>query len=184
MRSALFQGETRSEAFLSLNPTGAVPVLQLDDGRTIGESSAILIYLADGTRFLPADRYARAKVIQWLSFEQYYVEPAIGSLRFWTLTGRLDVNTGRMVASRLETAERALAALERSLTGGQFLVGNDLTLADIAVYAYTHRAEDCGFSFAALPAVSAWLDRVAAEIGSGFPVSPYTPDAMVTQAKS
>lgn len=181
---ALFQGETRSDSFLRLNPTGAVPVLQLDDGRTIGESSAILVYLADGTRFLPDDRYARAKVMQWLSFEQYYVEPTIGSLRFWTLTGRLDVNAGRMVTSRLENAERALSALERSLADGRFLVGNSLTIADIAVYAYTHRAGDCGLSFEPRPAVSAWLDRVAAEIGAGYPVAPYTPDAMVAAAKS
>lgn len=177
--AALFQGETRSETFLSLNPSGAVPVLQLDDGRTIGESSAILIYLADGTQFLPGKRYARAKAMQWLSFEQYYVEPTIGSLRFWTLTGRLEVNAGRMVTTRRENAERTLAALERSLAERPFLVGDGLTIADIAVYAYTHRAADCGFSFSALPAVSAWLARVEAEIGPGYPISPYTPDAMV-----
>jgi glutathione S-transferase len=80
---ALFQGESRSEAFLKLNPTGAIPVLELEDGRTIVESSALLIYLADGTGFLPSERYARAKVVQWLSFEQYYIEPTIGSLRFY-----------------------------------------------------------------------------------------------------
>src|SRR5262245_5445727 len=148
---ALFQGESRSEAFLKLNPIGAVPVLELEDGRAIAESNAILTYLADGTRFLPGERYARAKVAQWLSFEQYYVEPTIGSLRFWTLTGRLDVNAGRMVESRRENGERALNALERVLAGTSFLVGASLTIADIGVYAYTHRAEDCGFSFASRP---------------------------------
>jgi glutathione S-transferase len=175
---ALFQGESRSEAFLKLNPVGAVPVLELEDGRTIAESSAILTYLADGTRFLPGERYARAKVAQWLSFEQYYVEPTIGSLRFWTLTRRLDVNAGRMVESRRENGERALNALERTLAGTSFLVGESLTIADIAVYAYTHRAEDGGFSFASRPALSAWFDHVAAEIGPGYPVQPYTADAM------
>ena len=176
---ALFQGESRSEAFLKLNPAGAVPVLELEDGRTIAESSALLIYLADGTRFLPSERYAHAKVVQWLSFEQYYIEPTIGSLRFWTLTGRLDVNAGRMVESRRENGERALTALERRLSDALFLVGEGLTIADIAIYAYTHRAEDCGFSFESRGALSAWLKRVAMEIGPDYPIPPYTADAML-----
>jgi glutathione S-transferase len=175
---ALFQGESRNEAFLKLNPVGAVPVLQLEDGRTIAESNAILSYLADGTQFLPSERYARAKVAQWLSFEQYYVEPTIGSLRFWTLTGRLAGNAGRMVESRRENGERALNALERTLAGASFLAGERLTIADIAIYAYAHRAEDAGFSFAGRAAVSAWLGRVATAIGPGYAVPPYTADAM------
>ena len=178
---ALFQGESRSEAFLKLNPTGAIPVLELEDGRTIAESSALLVYLADGTRFLPSERYARAKVVQWLSFEQYYIEPTIGSLRFWTLTGRLEGNAGRMVESRRESGERALTTLERRLSDTLFLVGESLTIADIGVYAYTHRAEDCGFSFGSRVALSAWLKRVAMEIGPDHPIFPYTADAMLAQ---
>src|SRR5215469_9302384 len=135
---ALFQSESRSEDFLKLNPVGAIPVLTLEDGRSIAESSAILTYLAEGTPYLPDDRFARAKIVQWLSFEQYYIEPTIGSLRFWTLTGRLSLNAGRMVESRRENAERALMALERSLGAASFLVGDSLTIADIGVYAYTH----------------------------------------------
>lgn len=176
---ALFRGESRTEDFLRLNPVGAVPVLELEDGRAIAESSAILIYLAEGTKFLPAERYARAKVVQWLSFEQYYIEPTIGSLRFWTLTGRMKPNAGRMVESRRENAERALSALERTLSDMPFLVGDGLTIADIAVYAYTHRAEDCGFSCSSRPALSAWKTRVATEIGTDYPIPPYTADAML-----
>ena len=176
---ALFQNESRSEAFLKLNPVGAVPVLELDDGRAIAESNAILMYLADGTQFLPGDRFTRAKAVQWLAFEQYYIEPTIGSLRFWTLTGRLGLNAGRMVASRRENAERALAALDRTLGGASYLVGGTLTVADVGVYAYTHRAEDCGFSFTLYPALTAWLRRVAQEIGPDHPVPPYTADAML-----
>jgi glutathione S-transferase len=176
---ALFQGESRSEAFLRLNPVGAIPVLELEDGRSIAETNAILMYLADGTRFLPGERYACAKVAQWLSFEQYYIEPTIGSLRFWTLTGRLGLNAGRMIESRRENGERALAALERTLNSASFLVGDELTIADIAVYAYTHRAEDCGFSFAPHAALSAWLGRVATAIGPGHPIVPYTADAQL-----
>jgi glutathione S-transferase len=177
---ALFQGESRSEAFLRLNPVGAVPVLELEDGRAIAESSAILVYLAEGTKLLPAERYARAKVMQWLSFEQYYIEPAIGSLRFWTLTGRLQANAGRMVESRRENGERALSALERTLHDEPFLVGGNLTIADIAVYGYTQRAEDCGFSFSSRPALSAWMERVRAAIGKDYLIPPYTADAMLT----
>lgn len=176
---ALFQGESRTEAFLKLNPVGAIPVLELEDGRTIAESSAVLIYLAQGTPFLPDGRYAQARIAQWLSFEQYYLEPTIGSLRFWTLTGRLGVNAGRMIESRRENAVRALAALERTLSDTPFLVGESLTIADIAVYAYTHRAEDCGFSLQSHTALSAWLTRVATQIGPGYPVPPYTADAML-----
>lgn len=177
---ALFQDESHTEAFLKLNPVGAVPVLELENGDTIAESNAILFYLAQGTRFLPDGRYTQAKIAQWLSFEQYYIEPTIGSLRFWTLTGRLGLNAGRMIESRRENATRALAALDRTLADAPFLVGEHLTIADIAVYAYAHRAEDCGFSFAAHRALSAWLNRVSTEVGPNYPVLPYTSDAMLT----
>ena len=176
---ALFQGEAKSEVFLKLNPIGAIPVLEIDDGRAIAESSAILVYLAEGTWFLPIERFDRAKVLQWLSFEQYYLEPTIGSLRFWALTGRLEGNTGRMVETRRENGERALAAVARTLSDAQFLVGDSLTIADIAVYAYTHRAEECGFSFDSYPALSAWFKRVELEIGLAYPVPPYTADALL-----
>src|SRR5579864_2715425 len=86
---SIFEGECHTDAFLNLNPAGAIPVLGFEDGRAVAESNAILVYLADGTPFLPTDRYYRAKVLQWLFFEQYSIEPVIGSLRFWTLTGRL-----------------------------------------------------------------------------------------------
>ncbi|MBV8962330.1 MAG: glutathione S-transferase, partial [Hyphomicrobiales bacterium] len=114
---AIFAGESRTEEFLAKNPAGAIPVLELEDGRSLAESNAILTYLAEGTPFLPQDRYLRAKVMQWLFFEQYYVEPAIGTLRFWTLTGRLERNAGGMVDARRETGARALAAMQRVLKG-------------------------------------------------------------------
>jgi glutathione S-transferase len=173
---AIFGGESRTDAFLKLNPAGAIPVLELEDGRAIAESNAILTYLAEGTRFLPDDRFTRAKVMQWLFFEQYYVEPVIGSLRFWTLTGRLERNAA-LVEGKRETAVRALTALERTLAATPWLAGSSLTIADIAVYAYAHKAGDCSFSLAAYPAVSAWAERVAAEIGPDYPVHPYGPEA-------
>ncbi|TPK72018.1 glutathione S-transferase family protein [Mesorhizobium sp. B2-4-18] len=169
---SIFAGESHTDAFLALNPAGAVPVLQLQDGSAIAESNAILTYLAEGTSFLPSDRYRRAKVMQWLFFEQYNIEPVIGSLRFWTLTGRLERNQA-MVAGKREAAARTLAALDRSLGETPFLAGSDFTVADIAVYAYSHRAGDCGFSLADYPAFAAWTERVRDAIGPGYPVHPY-----------
>jgi glutathione S-transferase len=172
---SIFEGESRTDAFLTLNPAGAIPVLELEDGRTIAESNAILAYLAEGTPFEPADSYQRAKVMQWLFFEQYNVEPVIGSLRFWTLTGRLERNWD-MVAAKREAGTRALAALDRSLVDTLFLIGKDLSIADIAVYAYTHRAEDCGFPLTDYPAHTAWCGRVRDALGSDYPVHPYSVD--------
>ena len=174
---SIFEGESHTDAFLKLNPAGAVPVLELEDGNAIAESNAILVYLAESTPYLPAERTPRAKVMQWLFFEQYNVEPVIGSRRFWTLTGRLERNQA-MVAGKREAGARTLAALERSLAGAPFLVGNALTIADIAVYAYSHRAEDCGFSLTDYPAVSAWIGRVSDAIGPGYPVHPYPAKTM------
>jgi glutathione S-transferase len=172
---SIFEGESHSEAFLTLNPAGAVPVLELEDGRAIAESNAILTYLAEGTPLLPADRYQRAKVVQWLFFEQYHVEPVIGSLRFWTLTGRLELNQA-WVAGKREGGARTLAAMDRGLADTPFLAGNNFSIADIAVYAYGHRSEDCGLPLADYPAVSAWAGRVRDAIGPGYPVHPYSID--------
>ena len=172
---SIFEGESHTDAFLALNPAGAVPVLQLENGSAIAESNAILTYLAEGTPLLPADRFRRAKVMQWLFFEQYNVEPVIGSLRFWTLTGRLERNHA-MVAGKREAGARTLAALDRSLGETPFLTGNDLTIADIAIYAYSHRAGDCGFSPADYPAFLAWTGRVRDAVGQGYPIHPYSID--------
>ena len=172
---SIFEGESRTEAFLKLNPAGAVPVLAVENGQAIAESNAILVLVAEGTPYLPEDRLARAKVMQWLFFEQYYVEPVIGSLRFWTLTGRLERNQA-LVAGKREAGVRALGALQRSLRDTPFLVGDKTTVADIAVYAYSHRAEDCGFSLADYPAVEAWVEKVGEAIGPDYPVYPYSVD--------
>jgi len=173
---SIFEGESRTEAFLRLNPAGAVPALELEDGRALAESNAILTYLAEGTPFLPEERYLCAKTMQWLAFEQYYVEPVIGTLRYWTMTGKLERNAGPMVQSRRETATRAFGALERSLTNAAFLVGKRCTIADISVYAYGHRAEDAGCDLAPYPAFRTWLTRVSDVIGPGYPVHPYRID--------
>jgi glutathione S-transferase len=173
---AIFSGGSRTPEFLKLNPAGATPALTVSDGRAIAESNAILTYLAEGSRYLPAENYARAKVMQWLFFEQYYVEPVIGSLRFWTMTDRLEINAA-LVTGKREAAERALAALDRTLNSSPFLAGDQFSIADLAVYAYTHLAGDCGFALSDWRSIDAWAARVAGEIGPHHPVIPYGPEA-------
>lgn len=175
----IFAGESRTESYFGLNPVGAVPALELEDGRAIAESNAILAYLAEGSPFLPDDRFRRAKVLQWLFFEQYYVEPTIGSLRFWTLTGRLGVNAA-MVDGKRETAERALAAMERGLGQSGFFCGGGVTIADIALYAYVHLASEAEISLAPHPEVRAWIGRVSGIIGADCPVHYYGDEARLS----
>jgi glutathione S-transferase len=153
----------RREVLGELNPALRVPTLVLDDGRPLGESGAILWYLGEGTRFVPKDPYDRAQVLQWMFFEQYDHEPAIAVARFWLeYSGRPEEFADRL-PERIAAGERALAAMERHLAGREFLVGDGMTLADIALYAYTHVADEGGFDLAAYPAVRSWLARVAAE---------------------
>jgi glutathione S-transferase len=155
----------RPELLGALNPALRVPTLVLDDGRPLAESGAILWYFGEGTRFVPDDPYERAKVLQWMFFEQYDHEPAIAVVRFWlAYSGRPDVFADR-VEERTAAGYRALDALGGGLEGRNWLVGDGMTLADIALYAYTHVAHEGGFDLGRFPAIRAWLDRVASEPG-------------------
>jgi glutathione S-transferase len=155
----------RRELLGRLNPGLTVPTLVLDDGRPLGESAAILWYFGEGTRFVPADAYDRAQVLQWMFFEQYQLEPTIAVVRFWVVySGRAEEFEPERPA-KMKGGERALRRLERGLDRRGYLVGDSLTLADIALYGYTHVAGEGGFSLEPYPAVRAWLDRVAAEPG-------------------
>jgi glutathione S-transferase len=155
----------RRELLGRLNPGLTVPTLVLDDGRPLGESGAILWYFGEGTRFVPADPYARARVLQWMFFEQYQLEPTIAVVRFWVAySGRPEEFEPQRPAT-VKRGERALERLESGLADGNYLVGDSLTLADIALYAYTHVADEGGFSLDEYPAVRAWLGRVAAQPG-------------------
>ena len=155
----------RAEVLGGLNPALRVPTLVLDDGRPLAESGAILWYLGEGTRFVPEDPFERAQVLQWMFFEQYDHEPAIAVARFWlAYSGSPDEFADRL-PERQAVGRRALAAMERHLDGRQFLVGEGITLADIALYAYTHVAHEGGLDLEPNPAVRAWLERVAAEPG-------------------
>ena len=155
----------RPEVLGGLNPALRVPTLVLDDGRPLAESGAILWYLGERTRFVPEDAYERAQVLQWMFFEQYDHEPAIAVARFWlAYSGRAEEFAERL-PERQAAGRRALTAMERRLEGRQFLVGERFTLADIALYAYTHVAHEGGFDLEPYPSVQGWLDRVAAEPG-------------------
>jgi glutathione S-transferase len=146
-----------------LNPGLRVPTLVLDDGRPLGESGAILWYLADGTELVPTDPYDRAQVLQWMFFEQYSHEPYVAVPRFW-LTKGIDVDP-ETLAERQRVGYVAFDALERHLAGHEYLVGGRYSIADVALYAYTHVADEGGFDLAPYPAIRAWLDRVAAQPG-------------------
>lgn len=156
----------RPDLLGGLNPALRVPTLVLDDGRALAESGAILWYFGEATRFVPTERYERAQVLQWMFFEQYDHEPAIAVVRFWlSYSGRPKSDFADRIDDRTAAGYRALDALERHLDGRTWLVGDGMTLADIALYAYTHVAHEGGFELDRFPAIGAWLARVAAEPG-------------------
>jgi len=152
----------RPDVLGGLNPALRVPTLVLDDGRPLAESGAILWYFGEGTPLVPDDPYERAQVLQWMFFEQYDHEPSIAVVRFWVAySGRPDEFADR-VEERRAAGYRALDAMERHLDGRDFLVGSSPTLADLALYAYTHVAPEGGFDLSGYPAIGSWLGRVAA----------------------
>ncbi|GGY22907.1 glutathione S-transferase [Rhodanobacter panaciterrae] len=158
-------GETRTPDYLAKNPNGKVPLLELDDGRRLAESDAILCYLAEGTSFLPSDSWLRAQTLQWLFFEQYSHEPCIAVARF--IRGWLPAEHPRQaeVPALLQKGAQVLAVMEQHLAGREWFVGEHYGIADIALYAYTHCAGDGGFELADFPNIRTWLARVQAQPG-------------------
>jgi len=157
----LFTGETRTPEHFGRNPDGRIPVLELDDGRMIAESGAILSYLGEGTDYLPGDRLARARVFQWMFFEQNRIEAELAYARFLRLSGRAD-QIPEVFENRLERGRDALVALDRGLSDGRAFVAGDYSIADIALYAYVHCADDAGADLARHDAITAWVGRVEA----------------------
>jgi len=155
-------GETKGAAFKALNPNGKVPVLQLPDGQLLAESNAILWYLAQDSTLWPAERLAQAEVMQWLFFEQYSHEPYIATVRFWVKFAGKANEMADEIAKRRVQGYRALDVMERRLTDRAYLAGEHCTIADLALYAYTHVAEEGGFTLGDYPAIGAWMKRVAA----------------------
>jgi glutathione S-transferase len=159
------KGETRTPEYLAKNPNGRVPMLELEDGRILVESNAILCYLGEGTRYLPADAWLRAQALSWMFFEQYSHEPYIAVARFicgWT---PLDSPRRADLPRLRERGNQALAVMEQHLQSAAWFTGADYGIADIALFAYTDVAHQGGFDLAAFPQVSAWLARVRATPG-------------------
>jgi glutathione S-transferase len=157
----ILKGETQSEAFLAKNPNGKIPVLELEDGTCLWESNAILNFLADGSEFLPSEPRLRTQVLQWQFFEQYSHEPYVAVARF------IQLYQGLPEARRAEYEEchvrghKALKVMEQQLQRTPYLVGEHFSIADIALYAYTHVADEGGFDLSGYPAIRSWLQRVA-----------------------
>ena len=156
-------GSTRRPEFLAKNPIGKVPTIELEDGRFLAESNAILLHFAEGTPLLPADSYDRAKAYEWMFFEQYVHEPAIAVRRALSVYPERGAEaTPARMAQLLEAGNRALGVLERRLESADWLAGGAFSVADISLYAYTHMAGEGGYDLAAFPAVERWLQRVSA----------------------
>ncbi|MEM6711291.1 MAG: glutathione S-transferase family protein [Pseudomonadota bacterium] len=162
----ILKGETRTPEFLALNPNGKVPALKLDTGELLSESNAILFFLAEGTPLLPQNRFCKAETLQWMFFEQYSHEPYIAVARFWLSI----MKGGRELKSHQlddwwERGYQALGVMERHLEGREFFVPSGYSIADIALYAYTHVAEDGEFDLSDFPRINAWMARVRTQSG-------------------
>jgi glutathione S-transferase len=158
----ILKGETRTPEFLAKNPNHRVPVVEWPDGRRLAESGAILWHLAEGTPFLPNDHWERAQVLQWMFFEQYSHEPYIAVVRFWHFAGVAEQNR-QALTEKMERGYHALKVMEEHLSTRPFFVGEQYTIADIALYAYTHVAHEGGFDLGRFASVGAWLERVRAQ---------------------
>jgi glutathione S-transferase len=157
---SIFEGEGQSPDYLAINPWGAVPAIRLDDGRVLSESNAILFHLAEGSRLLPAD----------------YVQSTMGSLRYWTLTGKLDRRPPELVASKRAASIKALAVLDRELARSTFILGESYSIADISLFAYSHVARDAALPLDDFPHVLSWIEAVRAQPAFIGSVHPYSID--------
>ena len=162
----ILQGESRTPEFLSMNPSGQVPLLEVAPGRHLAESNAILWYVAGGTTLAPEDRIERAEALQWMFFEQHSLEPNLGAAYFWLtlIKGGRDLQQ-HAFEDWMEEGHRSLGVMEKHIAQHDFFVADRYTIADIALYAYTHVAHLCDFDLAPYPAVRAWLKRIAGQPG-------------------
>jgi glutathione S-transferase len=160
----ILRGETRTPGFLAKNPNHRIPLLEWPDGRRLAESNAILFHLAEGTPLLPADRFERAQALQWMFFEQYSHEPYVAVVRFWHFSGQLERHRAEL-ADKMERGHHALGVMEQHVAERAFFAGERYSIADIALYAYTHVAGEGGFELGRYPAVQRWLERVRSQPG-------------------
>ncbi|HVZ69704.1 MAG TPA: glutathione S-transferase family protein [Rhizomicrobium sp.] len=163
----LMAGDTRKPEFLKLNPNGRVPLLEMDDGRTLAESGAILFYLTEGSHLQPTDKWARAQMLQWMFFEQYSHEPYIAVVRFLVAYANKELLEKRRpeLPRLIENGYAALGVMETHLSKNEWFTGGAYSIADIALYGYTHCAREGGFELERYPHLLAWLARVASVPG-------------------
>jgi glutathione S-transferase len=162
IETSALSGVTRTADFLSMNPAGQVPLILLEDGRPLAQSNAIILHLAEGSALIPSDPYERARMLEWLFWEQYSHEPYVAVARFQVKFSGTAVED--LDPKLLQRGRAALARLDGALRASAFLVGNALTLADIALVAYTRWAHEGGFDLADYPALQAWIGRVEAAL--------------------
>ena len=159
----ILKGESRTSEFLSKNPNGKIPVLEIANGKYLAESNAILMYLSEGTEFLPYDRFLKAQVLQWLFFEQYSHEPFIATSRYWiSILGKAE-EYKEALQEKQKRGYEALEVMEKHLTDNNFFVGESYTIADIALFAYTHVADEGGFDLSKFKAIQGWIERIKAQ---------------------
>jgi glutathione S-transferase len=159
----IVKGESRTPEFLERNPLGKTPVLEIKPGQYLAESNAIIYYLADGTNFFPTNRWERAQVMQWLFFEQYSHEPNIATVRFWIVTLKQAEQRREAIEQKQVLGYTALRVMEQHLSRHDYFVGDRYSIADIALYAYTHVAEEGNFDLSQFPAILAWFDRIVSQ---------------------
>ena len=158
----ILKRETRTPSFLAKNPNGRIPAVEFEDGRVLFESNAILSYFAEGPPFAGADAWERAQILQWMCFEQYSHEPLVATLRFWHFAKLLATKTAVEIEAKRQGGDAALAIMDAQLTTRAFFVGERFTIADLALFAYTHVAGEGGFELARYPAIERWIARVEA----------------------
>ena len=160
----ILKGETRTPEFLRKFPNGRIPAVEIEDGKLLFESNAIIMYLAEGTPFMPVDRFQRAQVLQWLFFEQYSHEPYIASVRYLVIHPKVQDPRRSIIDSLMRPrGYDALGVMEGHLKSREWFVGDRYSVADIALYAYTHVADEGGFDQSNYPAIRAWLERVKSQ---------------------
>ncbi|XZN91527.1 MAG: glutathione S-transferase family protein [Microcoleus sp.] len=160
----ILKGESRTKDFLHKNPNGRIPVLEIEPGKFLFESNAIMFYLSEGTEFFPNDKFERSQVMQWLFFEQYSHEPFIATSRFWYLTGKSE-EFQEALKQKQAPGYAALGVMERHLETNDFFVADRYTIADIGLFAYTHVAAEGGFDLTRFPAIESWIDRIKSQPG-------------------
>ncbi|MCB1051444.1 MAG: glutathione S-transferase family protein [Acidobacteria bacterium] len=161
----VLKSETRTPEFLAKNPNGRIPILELSDGRILAESNAILFFLAQGTQYIPKDEFQQAKMLQWMFFEQYSHEPHIAVARFILCYLSRPNQREAELPARYKSGYQALDVMESHLAQQDYFVGDQLSLADIALYAYTRVADEAKFDLSGYAAIQAWFDRIEQEPG-------------------